>query len=66
MSFVLALLELVPLIVQGFADAKEVFDWGHGVVKAAQAEGRDPTPAEEAELARRITELRTRLHSDDT
>ena len=63
-AFALKLFDLVPMIVSGLAGAKEAIEWGVGRIKTMQAEGREPTEEEWAELNSRTQGLREALHTD--
>lgn len=63
-AFAIALLNLVPLLLQGVAGAADVMLWGKERVQDMVDNQRDPTPEEWDELNNRTQTLRDALHSD--
>lgn len=63
-SFATEIFNLLPLILQGIAGARELFEWGAAQVASLGDDGK-PTDEMWAELRRRRDELTKKLDSDE-
>lgn len=63
LPFALAVMDLMPLVLQGVAGASELFGWGRDKVAGFGEDGK-PTDADWQELNTRTAALRGALHQD--